>query len=91
MAFNIGDRVVCVEAIFGFPCTLNKYGRVIWYDGCDYGVEFEENVGGHDCDGRGKQDHCLWASPRSLQLALPINMKPASERKFITLQGNEVA
>lgn len=91
MEFNIGDRVVCVEAIFGFPCTLNKYGRVIWYDGRDYGVEFEENVDGHNCGGHGKQGHCLWARPCWLQLALPINMKPASERKFITLQGNEVA
>lgn len=85
MEFNIGDRVVCVEAIFGFSCTLNKHGRVIWYDGRDYGVEFEENVGGHNCSGRGKQGHCLWAKPDSLLLARLINTKPASEREFITL------
>ena len=90
MEFSIGDRVVCVEAIFGFHCTLNKHGRVICYDGRDYGVEFEENVGGHNCGGHGKQGHCLWARPYQLQPAY-INMKPASERKFITLQGNEVA
>lgn len=69
MEFNIGDRVVCVEAILGFPCTLNKYGRIIWCDGRNYGVEFEENVGGHNCGGHGKQGHCLLVRPRSLQLA----------------------
>ena len=57
MEFNIGDRVVCVEAIFGFHCTLNKHGRIIWCDGCNYGVEFEENVSGHNCDGHEADGH----------------------------------
>ena len=91
MEFNIGDRVVCVEAIYGFPCTLNKYGRIIYYDGSNYSVEFEENVDGHNCGGHGKQGHCLCARPCLLQFVSPINIKPASERKLITLQGNEVA
>lgn len=91
MEFSIGDRVVCVMAAFGYPRTLNKYGRVIYHSEFCYGVEFEENVGGHDCDGLGKQGYCAWVKPHSLYLAQPINMKPASERKFITLQGNEVA
>ena len=27
------------------------------------GLEFEVNVSGHSCDGRGKHGHCLWAAP----------------------------
>ena len=91
MGFNIGDRVVCVMAVCGYPWTLNKYGRVICYNGFCYGVEFEENMYGHNCDGHGKQGYCLWVNPRSLYLARLINTKSASEREFITLQGNEVA
>lgn len=91
MDFNIGDEVVCVKAVWGYPRTLNQYGRVVYYTQSYYGVEFEEYVCGHNCDGRGKQGYCLWAGSRELQLASPINIKPASEREFITLQGNEVA
>lgn len=91
MVFNIGDRVVCVEAVFGFPCTLNQYGRVVCYTGAYYGVEFEEDVSGHNCNGHGKQGYCLWVKPDSLLLARLINTKSASEREFITLKGNEVA
>ena len=91
MEFNIGDKVVCVMAVYGHPCTLNKYGRVVCYTQRYYGGEFEENVYGHNCNGLGKQGHCLWVTPRSLYLAQLINTKSASEREFITLQGNEVA
>ena len=91
MEFNIGDKVVCVMAVYGHPCTLNKYGRVIYHNEHYYGVEFEENVYGHDCGGRGKHGHCLWVRPCWLHPAQLINTKSASERKFITLQGNEVA
>ena len=91
MEFNIGDKVVCVKAVCGYPWTLNKYGRVVCYTQRYYGVEFEENVSGHNCDGHGKQGYCLWVKPYSLYLARLINTKSASEREFITLQGNEVA
>ena len=91
MEFNIGDKVMCVRAVCGHPQTFNKYGRIIYNAGAYYGVEFEEDVSGHNCNGHGKQGHCLWARPDSLLLAWQINTKPASEREFITLKGNEVA
>lgn len=90
MEFNIGDRVVCTARVDSLYDTKGEFGMVIcgWTSGC-YGVEFDKNIGGHDC-GCGADGHCLWVRPCWLQLAY-INMKPASERKFITLQGNEVA
>ena len=91
MEFNIGDKVVCVRAVCGHPQTFNKYGRIIYNARAYYGVEFEEDVSGHNCNGHGKQGHCLWTRPDSLLLARLINTKSASEREFITLKGNEVA
>ena len=91
MDFNVGDEVVCVKAVWGYPRTLNQYGRVVCYTQSYCGVEFEENMYGHNCDGHGKQGYCLWVKPDSLRLVRRINTKSASEREFITLQGNEVA
>lgn len=90
MEFNIGDRVVCTTRVDSLYDTVGEFGMVIcgWNSGF-YGVEFDKNIGGHDC-GCGADGHCLWVSPCYLQPA-NVNIKPASERKFITLQGNEVA
>lgn len=30
------------------------------------GLEFEVDVGGHSCDGRGANGHCLWTVPEHL-------------------------
>lgn len=27
------------------------------------GIEFEEPIGAHSCDNRGKDGHCLWTNP----------------------------
>jgi len=34
--------------------------------GKQIGLEFEEEIGGHSCDGRGKEGHCLWCNLKDL-------------------------
>ena len=93
MGFNIGDRVVCTTRVDGFDDTAGKLGTVVSLLSSPHlcGVEFDEDIGEHDCNGRGTYGHCLWVSPHFLLLVRLINTKKASEREFITLQGNEVA
>lgn len=56
-----GDKFVCTlkrlsKPLIGTVIALtNEPGKKI-------GLEFEEDVKGHSCDGRGKDGHCLWAS-----------------------------
>lgn len=92
MSFNIGDRVICTTRVDGLYDTAGKLGTVIDLLSPHLcGVEFDEDIGEHNCYGHGKQGYCLWVEPGSLHLARLINTKSASEREFITLQGNEVA
>lgn len=93
MSFNIGDRVICTTRVDGLYDTAGKLGTVVSLLSSAHlcGVEFDEDIGEHDCNGCGTYGHCLWVEPRSLYLAQLISTKSASEREFITLQGNEVA
>ena len=91
MSFNIGDRVICTTRVDGLYDTAGKLGTVVSLLTPYCGVEFDEDIGEHDCNGCGTYGHCLWVSPHSLLLARLINTKSASEREFITLKGNEVA
>lgn len=64
--FEIGMRVVCVVEHDGNKSVVGKVGRVIGYkrsikDGAPLvGVEFDEPVLGHNCDGRAKDDRGWW-------------------------------
>lgn len=69
--FNVGDRVKYVSKD---PCDGNykiigKVGTVVDVEELDFdykrvGVEFDEDVNGHSCDGKGKKNHC-WNVPIS--------------------------
>ena len=73
--FKIGDRVVCVNAKRknGYKSAKGEHGRVIenrstgafvnWI-----AVEFDNLLpGAHDCNGAGKEGHCFWIVPKTLQ------------------------
>jgi len=56
---KIGDRVEIIGrssflfvGLFGVIVDIRKDGYV--------GVEFDKNIGGHDCDGKGKDCHCRY-------------------------------
>ena len=60
-----GEKFWCVYR----KLTLPMHGTVIIMTdnpGKSVGVEFDEDVGGHTCDNRGKKGHCLWLRPENL-------------------------
>ena len=73
MSFKIGDRVKMKETISVFLASANEKGTII--DGPEllsgeiwYGVEFDNKMGGHDCNGKGKYEHCSWLKEEHLEL-----------------------
>lgn len=68
--FNVGDRVIAKRSDLD-----GKTGTIIGFDGRVAAVQFDENVGGHNCGGvikgvKGKHGHCWWVGIRDLE---PIN------------------
>ena len=66
----LNDRVEVVAELHTNTCDLvGLVGRVViqgrgmGYDVC---IEFDEYIGGHNGDGRGKQGHCWYISQRNL-------------------------
>lgn len=56
--FKTGDRVRCIRNGMLHKNIAGKFGtivRVLWHD--TYGVEFDENIGGHTCNGAAKEGH----------------------------------
>jgi len=74
--FNIGDRVIYTykECYVNGMAKLNGLiGTVICFDDEFVGVEFDEDFGGHNCDGEGKSGHCRYLDPPELEI---IDEKP---------------
>lgn len=55
--FKVGDRVKCIDS---YSPVYNKVGTVICIGAYEIGTEFDEFIGGHTCDGIGKDGHCWW-------------------------------
>jgi hypothetical protein len=57
--------------------TLCKVIAITTDEAKQIGLEFKTDVGGHSCDGRGKQGFCLWA--RSWDLMTKAEYKAMQE------------
>lgn len=67
--FKIGDRVKCICACDSNPCIVNKVGTIIEIlDSEVFGVEFDENIGGHHCNDKGRPGNCWWCKENTLIL-----------------------
>lgn len=58
---SIGDRFYFVskDAIGTIIALTDIPGKMI-------GIELDDSVGFHSCDGRGKEGHCVWAYPEDV-------------------------
>lgn len=63
--FKVGDRILTKKMIEGKEGTQNQKGTIvnISYDHC--GIEFDNPVGSHTCDGKAKRGYGynLWKKP----------------------------
>jgi hypothetical protein len=70
--FKKGDRVIGKGTVIG--CRIDgKVGTVIGFDKYTYAVQFDENIGGHNCGGcikgvEGESGHCWWCGEEDLEL-----------------------
>ncbi len=58
-----GDVFICLHPRLGAAIP----GKVIALTSDEtkqIGLEFDQNVNGHSCDGRGLDGHCLWVRPQ---------------------------
>lgn len=65
---TVGDRVAYTGQ--EFQARLGKVGKIVAEKkgpGKLVGVEFEVAVGGHSCDGVGKDGYCWWVLPSDVQ------------------------
>ena len=69
MKYKVGDRVVCKGNYYNRDIA-GKVGTVKGAKLTIIGVEFDERVSGHGCDGRCKYGHGWWVPAESLQ---PLN------------------
>lgn len=73
--FKIGDRVICVKAKRkgGYESANGEHGRVIENRSAGtfvnwIAVEFDNLLhGAHDANGAGKEGHCFWIDPTTLE------------------------
>lgn len=66
--FKIGDKVQIVNYHGCNPRIKDgMVGKVVDLTDSDVGVEFDKNIWGHDCDGKGKSGHCWEFAPYNLR------------------------
>lgn len=60
-----GDKFVCLHPRMAAP-TVGSVIALTSDPGKMIGLEFENQVGVHSCDGRGKDKHCIWVHPDNI-------------------------
>lgn len=61
-ALKIGDQVAVHKLEHLLAPVLGRIIAITTKPGKTVGVEFEEPIGLHSCDGRGKDKYCIWAA-----------------------------
>lgn len=68
----LGTKVI-VQNNYPDIRIANQTGKIIdislqpMYDIEMYGIEFDEYIGGHSCNGQGKPEHCWWVPKKYIK------------------------
>lgn len=65
--FKIGDRVEFTGELLSNSINIGDKGTIVSLDDNFVGVDFDRNIYGHDCNGRGREEHCWYVSFESLK------------------------
>lgn len=66
--YHVGDRVRALGCNW-FNVQAEDTGTVVFvFDYSNVGVQWDENIGGHSCDGHGKQGYCSWEVPYTIEI-----------------------
>ena len=66
--YHVGDRVRALGCNW-FNVQAEDTGTVIAIlDDFNVGVQWDENIDGHSCSGRGKRGRCSWEMPSTIKI-----------------------
>lgn len=63
--FSLGDRYVCIHRRLSEP-KLGTIVALTTEPGKTIGLQFEGFDAGHNCDGFGEKNSCLWVTPDNI-------------------------
>lgn len=88
--FKVGDRVKVISTFDGLNLK-NKTGTVVGFNGSgtNVGVEFDDSIGGHTCNGKAKDNHGRWGKPIELELIGKKSKKKSIQEIKINLKHLE--
>lgn len=85
--YKVGDRVKCVDSDLHLH---NKIGTIICVDEDEIGVEFDEFIWGHTCDGIGKNGHCWWIYEDNFTDKIFISYYDLEKIETVTINQQEM-
>lgn len=71
---KIGDKVKVKnnKNLLNSNIKVNDIGKIICFKESQFfiyvGVEFNEDINGHDCGGKGKKNRCAWITKSHLEV-----------------------
>lgn len=65
--FNVGDKVICVKDVYNNKIKVGLKGIVVDIVS-SIGVEWEEDIGGHSCNGRCKDRYGYFVNRDNIEL-----------------------
>ena len=91
--FNVGDRVKGIARWHGKDID-GKAGTIIGFSADIAAVEFDENIGGHNCGGvvdglKGKVGHCWWCIKDKLERISPDKLIFKGNETILIKDGKE--
>ena len=97
--FKVGDRVEVIDEQIGGKNLFGEFGKVVALGGAYLsapdliGIEFDNNILGHDCCGYGKNGHCWWFDRICLKKVEDIEEETkvdTLEQKILTALREEI-
>ena len=91
--FKIGDRVEVIGGSYNSGIKNGNRGTIVSVDGSLMGVDFDIDIGGHDCSGRGRYGHC-WRVPteylKKIEETKEETKADTLEQKILTALREEI-
>lgn len=91
--FKVGDRVEVIGGSYNSDINVGDRGTIIADIGCLMGVDFDIDIGGHSCSGRGRYGHCWRVSTdylKKIEETKEESKVDTMEQKILTALREEI-
>ena len=87
---GMGDRVICTREYCDNSKIVGVTGTVVWVSGGGFAVEFDEEIGGHDCGGLAETGHGWWLDEHCVELLNENNNTESQREDFEEMTYEEL-